>query len=81
MFDIGVHCSTNILARTVLMPLDDIDVKLDIPKDKHIIYIKRLHSVDSEPVLLQDIRTLSQVSSARRGNRTAHSSSFKRSTA
>jgi GntR family transcriptional regulator len=55
MFEEGVQCSTNVLTRTVLIPLDDMDIKLDITKDKHVIYIKRLHSVDSEPVLLQEI--------------------------
>jgi GntR family transcriptional regulator len=37
-----------------MMPIDDLDVKLNIPKDKHIIYIKRLQSIDNEPVLLQE---------------------------
>lgn len=47
--------STNILARTVITPLiDDLDIKLDIPDDKHIIYIKRVHLADGEPVLLQE---------------------------
>jgi DNA-binding GntR family transcriptional regulator len=46
--------STNILAQTVMMPIDDLEIRLDIPKDKHVIYIKRLHSIDERPVLLQE---------------------------
>ena len=53
-FDEGVKCITRVLARTVMMPVDDLDIKLNIPQDKHVIYIKRLHSVESEPVLLQE---------------------------
>lgn len=54
MFEEGLTFSTNVLARTVIMPVDDLGIKLDIPPDKHIIYIKRLRLVDSEPVLLQE---------------------------
>ena len=54
MLEEGLNISTNILARTVMMPVDDLDIKLDIPKDKHIIYIKRLRTVDNEPILLQE---------------------------
>jgi GntR family transcriptional regulator len=54
LFEEGLNFTTNVLARTVMMPTDDLDVKLDIPKDKHIIYIKRLRSIDNEPVLLQE---------------------------
>jgi DNA-binding GntR family transcriptional regulator len=54
MLEAGVNFSTNILAQTVMMPTDDIDAKLNVPEDKHIIYIKRLRTVDNEPVLLQE---------------------------
>lgn len=54
LYEEGLSFTTNVLARTVMMPIDDLDVKLDISKDKHIIYIKRLHSIDNEPVLLQE---------------------------
>ncbi|MDH4206752.1 MAG: GntR family transcriptional regulator [Desulfobacteraceae bacterium] len=54
MFEEGLTFSTNVLARTVIMPVDDLGIKLDIPPDKHIIYIKRLRLIDSEPVLLQE---------------------------
>ncbi len=54
MLEEDLMFSTNLLARTVMMPVDNLDVKLDIPKDKHIIYIKRLHLIDNEPILLQE---------------------------
>lgn len=54
MLEAGVTFSTQILAQTVVMPTDDLDVKLEIPDDKHIIYIKRLRSIDNEPVVLQE---------------------------
>lgn len=54
MFEEGLIFSTNLLVRTVMMPVDNLDVKLDIPKDKHIIYIKRLRLIDNEPILLQE---------------------------
>jgi DNA-binding GntR family transcriptional regulator len=54
MFEDELPLTTKVMARTVMMPVDDLDVKLDIPPDKHIIYIKRLYSVDKEPVLLQE---------------------------
>ncbi len=53
-FEEGLDFDTNVLARTVMMPVDDLDSKLDIAKDKHVIYIKRLRFIDSEPVLLQE---------------------------
>jgi len=54
LFEEGTKYTTRVLARTVMMPIDDMDVKLDITKDKHVIYIKRLHSIDHEPVLFQE---------------------------
>ena len=54
MLEAGVAFSTQILAQTVVMPTDDLDVKLEIQDDKHIIYIKRLRSIDNEPVVLQE---------------------------
>ena len=54
LFEEGLTFTTNILARTVMIPVDDLDVKLNIQKDKHIIYIKRLRSIDNEPILLQE---------------------------
>ena len=53
-FEEGLPFSTAVLARTVMMPIDDLDVKLNISRDKHIIYIKRLREISNEPVLLQE---------------------------
>jgi GntR family transcriptional regulator len=53
-FEEGIKYTTHVLARTVMMPIDDLDIKLDITKDKHLIYIKRLHSIKDEPVLFQE---------------------------
>lgn len=54
MLEAGVNFSTIVLARTVTMPVDDIDVKLGITENAHIIYIKRLRLLDNEPILLQE---------------------------
>lgn len=54
MLEAGVNFSTKVLAQTVIMPIDDLDIKLDITEDKHIIYIKRLRLIDNEPILLQE---------------------------
>ena len=54
LFEEGLPYTTSVLARTVMMPIDDLDIKLNIPRDKHIIYMKRLRIIDSEPVLLQE---------------------------
>lgn len=54
MLEAGVSFSTKVLAQTVIMPIDDLDIKLDIAEDKHIIYIKRLRLIDNEPILLQE---------------------------
>jgi GntR family transcriptional regulator len=54
LFDEGITFSANVLVRTVMMPVDDLDKKMNIPKDKHLIFIKRLWSVENEPVLLQE---------------------------
>ena len=54
LFEESLNFSTSLLARTVMMPVDDLDARLDIPPDKHIIYIKRLRLTGNEPVLLQE---------------------------
>ena len=54
MLEAGVSFSTKVLAQTVIMPIDDLDIKLDITEDKHVIYIKRLRLIDNEPILLQE---------------------------
>jgi len=54
MLEPGIALHTQILAQTVMMPTDDLDLKLNVPKDNHIIYIKILRLVDNDPVLLQE---------------------------
>ena len=54
MLDDEVNYSPNVLVRTVMMPIDDLHIKLDISPDKHVIYIKRLWSVGSEPIVIQE---------------------------
>lgn len=54
MLDAGINVTTKVLALTIMMPSEDLDIKLDIPDDRHIIYLKRLRLVDNEPVLLQE---------------------------
>jgi DNA-binding GntR family transcriptional regulator len=52
LYEDAVLSTTRVLARTVMMPIDDLDEKLDIQKDKHIIYIKRLRFIEKDPALL-----------------------------
>jgi len=54
MIEAKVSFSTEVLAQTIIMPVDDLDIKLNIPEDSRIIYIKRLRTVGGEPVLLQE---------------------------
>jgi GntR family transcriptional regulator len=54
MLEAGVEFETRVLAQTVVMLTDDLDLKLDVPEDKHIIYVKRVRLVGEEPVLLQE---------------------------
>ncbi|MDP2167457.1 MAG: GntR family transcriptional regulator [Thermodesulfovibrionales bacterium] len=54
MLEHGIAYTTILLAQTVLMPIDDLDVKLEIPENTHVIYIKRLRSVEGEPAVIQE---------------------------
>ncbi len=54
MLEAGVEFTTRVLAQTIMMPSDDLDIKLDVSDDQHLIYLKRLRLVDDEPVLLQE---------------------------
>ena len=54
MLEAGVVFETRVLAQTVLMLTDDLELKLDVPDDKHIIYLRRVRLVEGEPILLQD---------------------------
>jgi GntR family transcriptional regulator len=51
----NLDLTLQILARTVMMPIDNLDVKLAIPPDKHIIYIKRLWLIDKIPSVIQEM--------------------------
>jgi len=55
MLEQGVNFTTKVLAQTVMMPTDDLDVKINVSKEQHLIYIKRLRNVESDPVLIQEI--------------------------
>lgn len=57
MLEAGVQFTTKVLAQTVMMPTEDLALNLDVPEDKHLIYIKRLRLVNNEPVLLQETFT------------------------
>jgi DNA-binding GntR family transcriptional regulator len=54
MLEAGVLFKTKVLAKTIMMPTDDLDLMLDTAEDSHIIYIKRIRTVENEPVLLQE---------------------------
>ena len=54
MFEDEFSFNTKVIAHTVMMPIDDLDVRLDIPMDKHVIYIKRLRLIDNQPALIQE---------------------------
>jgi len=54
MLEEGIDFSTDVLAQTIMMPVDDLADKLNISADKHIIYIKRLRKVDYKPILIQE---------------------------
>jgi DNA-binding GntR family transcriptional regulator len=54
MLEEGIDYSTDVLAQTIMMPVDDLADKLNISEDKHVIYIKRLRKVDYKPILIQE---------------------------
>ena len=54
MFEDEYSFDTKVLAHTVMMPIDDLDLKLDISTDKHVILIKRLRLIEDEPILVQE---------------------------
>jgi GntR family transcriptional regulator len=55
LLDYSDEPTSEVLVRTVMMPIDDIDTKLNISPDKHIIYIKKTWRIHDEPVILQEI--------------------------
>ncbi len=55
MLEPGVNFSTEVLVQTTMMPVGNIGNLLNIPFDKHIIYIKRITAVDDKPVIIQEV--------------------------
>lgn len=55
MLEPGIAFSTDVLARTTMMPIGNISNLLNIPYDKHVIYIKRKTIIEDKPVILQEI--------------------------
>ncbi|MEW6675975.1 MAG: GntR family transcriptional regulator [Nitrospirota bacterium] len=55
MLETGVSFSTEILAQTTMMPMGNLSAILNIPPDKHTIYIKRLTVVGGKPVIIQEL--------------------------
>jgi GntR family transcriptional regulator len=53
MLDTSMDCSVEVLVRTVMMPTDELEIKLNIPSDMHVIYIQRRWSIHGKIVLLQ----------------------------
>ncbi len=47
--------TSHTIAKTVMVPVNNLNAKLEVPSDKHIIYIKRLWSFQNEPILLQEV--------------------------
>jgi len=54
MLDEGIDFTTDVLAQTIMMPVDDLADKLNISGEKHIIFLKRLRKVDYNPILIQE---------------------------
>lgn len=54
MFEAGVDFSTKILVKTTTMLTEDLALNLEIPDDRHLIFLRRLRMVDGEPVLLEE---------------------------
>jgi GntR family transcriptional regulator len=49
-----IHFSTDVLAQTIMMPVDDLADKLNISGEKHIIFVKRLRKLEAKPFLIQE---------------------------
>jgi DNA-binding GntR family transcriptional regulator len=54
LFEETVALEPAVLVRTVMMPVDNLDLILNISSDKNIIYIKKIHSLNTEPVFMQE---------------------------
>lgn len=55
MLEAGSNCTTKVLAHTVMMPTDDLDIQIKVSSKQHLVYIKRLRKAGKDPVLLQEI--------------------------
>jgi DNA-binding GntR family transcriptional regulator len=53
ILDAGMELASHILIKTVVMPSDDIEGKLHVPANRHVIYIKRLRSILGTPFHIQ----------------------------
>lgn len=53
MLDAGVSLETVVLAKTVMMSTEDLEIVLNIPENTHLAYIKRLRVIDNEPIAVQ----------------------------
>jgi len=54
MLDQRVAYTEDIIARTVMMPIEGLEEKLRIPEDWHIVYLKKLFKVDGRPAVVQE---------------------------
>ncbi len=54
MFEAGVDFSTRVLVKTTTMLTEDLALNLEIPDDRHLIFLRRLRTVDEEPILLEE---------------------------
>jgi len=55
MLEPGVDFSTEVLAKTTMMPVGNIGNLLNITPDKHIVYIKRITVVEGKPIIIQEV--------------------------
>jgi len=55
MLEPGISFSTKILAQTTMMPMANLSTILNIPPDKHSIYIRRATIVEGRPVIIQEL--------------------------
>jgi DNA-binding GntR family transcriptional regulator len=54
MMEPGMELTTKMLAQTVMMPTDDLDTKMNISMEQHLIYIKRLRNMGNETIMIQE---------------------------
>ena len=54
MFEAGVNFATKVLVKTTTMPTEDLALNLETPDDRHLVFLRRLRTVDGEPILLEE---------------------------